>query len=361
MSDTVTKNRPTLIWADRMRNVAMLMVIAIHLAAPISQENRDYDTFFWWSGNFWDAISRPAVPLFVMLSGFLLLGRDYPLPNFLRRRFSRVLLPSLFWMLVYSFYNFMSHGTPDSLPTLLRGIVNGPVHYHLWYIYMIIGLYLMYPILRPWIRTARDQDYYYFFSICILGTWVYKTLFNFADGLRIGIYFEFFMNQGGHFVLGYYLGNKLLKGQSDEPDPQIRPWRLNKTQILGLAVALILLGSSITALGNWWFSKAQGSYFPFFYDFLTPNVSIATIGWFLLIKWGWDKTPLLEIEKAFAAASFGIYLAHVFVIDWWSQAGYYQSRCYPIVCIPMMVVMVGLFSFLAVGLIRSLPWGDKIT
>ncbi len=360
MQDSVKAAKPLLIWPDRLRNLAMLMVIAIHLAAPISQQNTSYDTFYWWSGNFWDALSRPAVPLFVMLSGFLLLSKDYPLADFLKRRFSRVVVPALVWMAIYSFYNYQSHGVPDNFTSALKGIVNGPVHYHLWYVYLIIGLYLTYPVLRPWIKQASERDFLYFFAVCILGTWVYKTCVTFG-GFKVGIYFEFFTNQAGHFVLGYYLGNKLLREQATGAETGIKPWSISRKQVLWLAFGLLVAGTAVTATGNWWFSKAQGHYFPYFYDYLTPNVGIAAIGWFLLVLHTWNSRPLLDIEKAFAAAGFGVYLFHVFAIDWWNVVGYYQARCYPIVCVPMMIVMVAAFSYIPIAILRSIPGGDRIS
>ena len=59
----------------------------------------------------------------------------------------------------------------------------------------------------------------------------------------------------------------------------------------------------------------------YFYDYLTPNVAIASVGWFLLAKRTFNSKPLLDIERDFTAASFGIYFAHVLVMDWWGKCG----------------------------------------
>lgn len=353
--------RPPLLWADRLRNLATVMVIAIHVSGSVAQNDTGYDTFFWWSGNFWDSLSRPSVPLFVMLSGFLLLGKDYPLGDFLKRRFSRVVIPALFWMVIYSFYNYKANGYPATVTQAIRGIVERPVHYHLWFIYLIIGLYLVYPVLRPWIRAAREQDFLYFFGCCIVGTLLYKILWVFF-GISIGVYFELFTNNAGYFILGYYLGNKPLASDPLAADSSIRPWRLSQKQLAGLAAGLIVAGTTITAVGTWWASKTYGGTFhTYFYDYLTPNCAMSAAGWFLLAKWAFNKTPLFDLERQFAAASFGIYFVHVVVMDWWSRSGYWQTKIHPSIAIPIVICLVALTSFLVIAIIRALPGGEKVT
>ena len=148
-------------WPDRLRIVATLMVIAIHVTSPTVEQFGAVAPGGWWAANWWNSLTRPAVPLFVMLSGYLLFAKDYPLGDFLRRRFSRVLIPAFFWMLVFSVYNYFANGHPRTAEELVRSLVSGPVYFHLWFIYMIIGLYLVYPILRPWVRSADDRAFWF--------------------------------------------------------------------------------------------------------------------------------------------------------------------------------------------------------
>jgi surface polysaccharide O-acyltransferase-like enzyme len=337
------------------------MVIGIHASGSVAQGDTTYDTWYWWSANLYDSLCRPAVPLFIMLSGFLLLGKDYPLGDFLKRRFSRVLVPALFWMIVFSIYNYFAHNDPATVQIALKYIVERNVHYHLWFIYLIIGLYLLYPIIRPWVRTAREQDYWYFFAVCAFGTWGLKILATFFD-LHVGLYFELFTNHAGTFVLGYYLGQKMPSDVPPGANPLITPWRLTRKQLIWIAASLIVVCTGVTAVGSWWFSITNGNkFFLYFYDYLTPNVGIATIGWFILAQLTFQRSNLLEVEKEFATASFGIYFVHVLVLDWWSRAGYWSYKYHPAVCIPAIVCLVTMVSFLAIVLIRGLPGGKKVT
>jgi surface polysaccharide O-acyltransferase-like enzyme len=362
MSKTAANTHAAAAWPDRLRNLATLMVVAIHVAAPIAHQYPDYHTAWWWAGNFWNSLSRPGVPLFVMLSGYLLLGKDYPLPQFLQKRFLRVVVPALFWMLIYAIYNHIAKGRPADVREAAVDIVNANVHYHLWFIYLILGLYLVCPILRPWVRNAREQDYWYFFAMCIVGTWLYKILYTFF-GLAIGIYFELFTNNCGYFVLGYYLGIKTNQSVSPSHELKISPWRFSIKQLCRIAGALILLGTLTTMFASYLLNTTfwNGQPRTFFYDYLTPNVGISAIGWFLLARWAFDRWPLLDIERDFAAASFGIYFAHVLIMDWWGQCGYWHSKVHPLYGLPILICLIGCMAFLVISVIRTLPGGQKIT
>lgn len=99
----------------------------------------------------------------------------------------------------------------------------------------------------------------------------------------------------------------------------------------------------------------------YFYDYLTPNVAISAIGWFLLAKLAFNSRPLLDIERDFNAASFGIYFAHVLVMDWWGKTGYWHSMAHPVYVTPMLATMIYLMTFVAISLIRVLPGGQRVT
>ena len=139
-------------WADVCRCVAMLGVIVIHAGAPAFYQFGKLAPLDWWAVNFLDAFSRPAVPLFVMLSGALLLRRDGA-PVTLAEVFRRVLkigVPLVAWSVFYVLWT--AGFTVDA--AALRAIVRGPVMYHLWFCYMILGLYLLLPLLQALFQAA---------------------------------------------------------------------------------------------------------------------------------------------------------------------------------------------------------------
>lgn len=63
---------------DAARIGACFMVVVLHVAAV---EFHDFDER-WWASNFYDSFTRTCVPLFLMITGVLLLGRQEELPVF---------------------------------------------------------------------------------------------------------------------------------------------------------------------------------------------------------------------------------------------------------------------------------------
>lgn len=101
-----------------------------------------------------NSLCRTAVPLFVMLSGFFLLPVRERTRDFFARRFVRVVVPFLVWCVLYAIYQFLT-GRTDAAGALL-GVCRIPVNFgveigHLWFVYMLLGLYLFAPVVSPWI------------------------------------------------------------------------------------------------------------------------------------------------------------------------------------------------------------------
>jgi surface polysaccharide O-acyltransferase-like enzyme len=98
----VDNYKVTTAWLDFVRWIATIAVITIHVAAPYLYKYGSIPMLNWNFYNFIDSLTRFAVPFFVMLSGALLLNRNDSLKDFLFKRFSRVLIPFLFWSIIYS-------------------------------------------------------------------------------------------------------------------------------------------------------------------------------------------------------------------------------------------------------------------
>jgi surface polysaccharide O-acyltransferase-like enzyme len=113
----------------------------------------------YWVG-WYNSLCRSSVPLFGMISGFFL----FPLPDtgsFYKKRLSRVVIPFVVWCIFYAFYQFFRGQV--SLNIALINILKIPVNFgteigHLWYVYMLTGIYLFAPIISPWIATASRRN-----------------------------------------------------------------------------------------------------------------------------------------------------------------------------------------------------------
>ena len=114
----------------------------------------------WWTVNVYGAIGHLGVPLFVLLSGALLLDSskaDEPLGVFFKKRFRRIGLPVIFWSIAYFAWDFYVHGKPLSVDNIVQGVFSG-AYVHLWFLYLLIGLYLITPVLRVLVKHLDMKD-----------------------------------------------------------------------------------------------------------------------------------------------------------------------------------------------------------
>jgi surface polysaccharide O-acyltransferase-like enzyme len=92
-------------WANNLRVLATISVILLHVAANILYQYTNIPQHIWWIGNIYDGLVRFSVPAFFMLTGALLLPKIEPVNVFLKKRFSRIFPPFLFWSLIYIIYH----------------------------------------------------------------------------------------------------------------------------------------------------------------------------------------------------------------------------------------------------------------
>src|ERR1019366_5112716 len=145
-----------LYYVDAARCCACLLVVASHVFAPICAGMHHYSSTTWWFFNLFDSVIRPSAAIYVMISGILFLGssRDDGYFTFVWKRYAKLLPPFIVWSFIYAFYE--SYGNVESFRWghAALQILQGPTSYHLWFMYMILALYLVMPILRRFVQAA---------------------------------------------------------------------------------------------------------------------------------------------------------------------------------------------------------------
>lgn len=156
-------------------------------------------------------IGRTSVPLFVMLSGYFLLPMKDSTSVFIKKRFLRLLPPFLIWSLVFAFYPVLLGAC--SFIEAAKVAVLIPVQYesyHFWYIYMILGLYLLIPIISPWLNKCSKKElqfYLFLWGVSTFSPYIHQKLPYFlgeAPWNETGslYYFSGFI---GYLMAGYYI------------------------------------------------------------------------------------------------------------------------------------------------------------
>ncbi|MFN8292085.1 MAG: acyltransferase family protein [Chitinophagales bacterium] len=318
-------------YLNNLRALATIAVILLHVASSILYNFSPHPSTNWHIGNLYDSAVRFSVPIFFMLSGALLLDKDYSLTNFFHKRFLKVLPPFIFWCIVYACYNFYiqtdAEGKPF-FPTLfsnfyhfyndtLLGILHGN-SYHLWFVFQIIGIYLVTPLLRPWVKQANTTDFIYFLIL-----WLTTLLIQCSTSKEYipDIPLATFTGYIGYFVLGYFL-HKHVK---------INSW---------FALLLYIAGFAFTVLGTYFLSVKQGAFSGFYYEYLSFNVLLSAIGVFLFFK---NLTiPASFSQKTIALIgenSYGIYLAHVLILNILERKNIDWQFTNPLLSIPLLTLL----------------------
>ncbi len=240
---------------------------------------------------------RFGVPVFVMISGAVLLDRSEPLNTFLSKRLKRIFLPFLFWSMVYFVFiyagNFQKFSIAQLTQILIDKLLKG-TYYHLWYIYMILGVYLFVPIVRKWVQNSTKQELHYFLLLWAITLFINTDIAKYIPSIEV-LYFSKYL---GYLVLGHYL-DKYVEAKPDR----------NNAYFM-----LFILGVALTFLSTSYLSVTANQLNITYYNYLSPNVCLMAIGIFLLGKSLLQKTntALINLDRH----SYGIYLAHVLVLHY---------------------------------------------
>jgi surface polysaccharide O-acyltransferase-like enzyme len=346
-----------LFWIDYIRAIAVLGVVFIHVAADVITQWSAISPNKWWAANIYDSLTRGCVPTFIMISGALLLPVQESFRDFFRKRFNRIFIPFLVWTILYlvwkkAFYN------PDLGVLQSLGMVsNSGVWFHLWFFYILIGLYLLTPIFRIFIAHATFKGVGYFLTIWFAFGSFFPFLDNIArvlglPGFHIGLSVEAAQGFIGYFILGAFL----IKYANKE-------W----TRWAGLIWASCFL---ICFLGTGWLTIRSGNFQKTFYDNFAPNIVFYCASFFVLVKF-----RLTSIESRISSsmknfivnlskASFGVYLIHPMIIDILDKGRLglvlKPTDGHPLIMIPGLSIVIYFVSFFIVRIIQKIPYLKRI-
>lgn len=318
-------------WVDLVRAIGAFLVVLAHVQFQGPGPG--------WVELFYFVLSRIAVPMFFMASGYLLLGKAEPYPVFFRKRALKVLVPFLAWSVIYMLWKQEYFGEPFSLKVVAGYVVKilrGPRENHLWFFYALIGLYLFTPILRVFVARASRGDLLYFCGLWLLVTPVLYTLQEFTP-LRFG--FELYLVAGytGYFMIGYLVG-KLSFSRRHLYALTILFWLV----CLASVAVIYLTGGSTQYFG----------------DYISLNIVFLSVAAFILLRAADISDRWAALIRPFSRASFGIYLIHVIVLV---EAGklpligpLYTSGS-ALYMIPLIGLLAYLISFLAVLILQKIP------
>ncbi|WP_165855887.1 acyltransferase [Marinobacter sp. JSM 1782161] len=338
------------VWIDYLRVIAIVAVIAIHVSTVFYKQLGEISGFDWWFANLLDSASRFSVPLFVMASGAVLLGREISPGTFLQKRAWRLLPPLILWNLVYLVAGYFLWN-PDQrslLDMTLTMVRAGHAYGHLWYLTMFTCLMLFAPFVNQYLRgeAPRGVDLLWLAGLFVLFALMTQgaVLVRYVADSEIK-WFAVFPLYLLYFVGGYAL---------DRYDDRLR---CPAAVLVGIVVATVLVG----ALGNWLLFRHTG----LDEDFLVLSnrgllVIACTFAIFRLLRQNAHRLKPRASISAWSDASFGIYLIHPLIIFATLPLSRYFDGMLALFMV-LDVAAVALVSFLIVRLMRRFAWFRRVS
>ena len=332
---------------DVLRCVAVYLVIGLHCIASVIINSTIFGTRTWWVANVCSSFVRMGVPLFFMLSGCLLLSdpRTLEIGTFYRRRLGKLLPPFLIWDMVYFLDRCATDGIKPDLRIFFKDLTIQGSKYHLWFVYQIIGLYLLMPFLKKVVDHCTTGELTVFLVVVLLQ----PTLFRFLNLVQTVVWLAPFqaLVEGyvGFLLMGYLLGCRELS-------PKVRH----------CIYALGVVGVVVGIWGNYVYSTPANMELPFNEGYSISHY-LTSGACFVLAQQHAGKLPqwLLRAAGKVSRLTYGIYLIHVLVLDQvYRNIGYIMPGYTPaeFVCVSFLVVSV--VSTAAIWAISHIPVARKL-
>ncbi|MEP6615308.1 MAG: acyltransferase family protein [Ginsengibacter sp.] len=330
-----------ILWATDLRAFATIAVIILHVATSISPDYPGIPKSYFFTSVFFDSAMRWCVPVFIMLSGsFALELYDGKIKIFLVKMFYRIILPFIFWSIVYLFsFSWSDLMEADKSTGLLfsfigKKFLTGTAS-HLWFVYAIVSLYLTFPILSKWTKIAVEKEYIYFFILWITFLVIAPYLENFDTDFE----FSFFSGLLGYIVLGNYL------------------FKTNRRFSSLLVVSLFLSGFLYTGIRTYYISLQRNEYNETFMENLSLNVCLMSFSVFCLFKNIKHFThPILrKFLDMISMNSYGIYLSHLLILNIFMWIGINFHFIHPAFSIPLIAFTCLVISCTLIVVMKKIP------
>lgn len=341
-----------IIYLDLLRIFATGAMIALHVAAScvgaVPVDGAQFAAF-----NFYDSLVRFCVPVFVMISGVLFMNPDWEIKtsDLYRINVRRIAVSFLFWSAVYVAYSYITDVMLDGqamdaekAEQLGRDFIYG--HYHMWFLYMIMGLYVMTPILRKIAADRQTEKYFIILSVIFCFA---VNLLKYLPKYGVGVE-EVMADVNPALVMGfsgYYLAGDYIH-------------RYGLPAPLRYAVYLLgVAGAAFTFVATTRMSLAAGAVDSHMYGFLMLNNYLPGIAVFT-----WAREHFMDKEFGpkltgwlvrLSTLTFGIYLVHDLFIMIFMRNGLSTLSFNAWLSVPVLTLVIFVLSWIVAAIIQRIP------
>lgn len=336
---------------DIARIVAILSVVMTHCSTNfVSGYNPSMSEFVF--GNLFNSISRIGVPLFLMISGALFLDEKNKatIKSMISKNVKNLAIITIVWAFIYAIANDVVFpifkGEAVDIKSVFTAILNG--HYHMWYLYMIIGLYIITPFFKKFVYKENKEMVLFFifvsFVVQFLLPIIDKLCIRYLDLNFIGCWIEkfhldFFGGYITYFLVGWYIVHIRI--------PQ-KPLKYTIYLLGLLSLATIIF-----------YVQYTGDYQYAYHNLGAPVFLFSTSVFLALnnIKITLKEKTVQKLEKI-SKLTFGVYIIHALILDIFCTLLPYSQYC--ILYILLLFVLVVCSSFIFSYVISKIPFIKKI-
>ena len=278
-----------------LRVLAAFAVILIHAAARSSFSYGRISLSSWWGSNLISSATHWSVPVFVMMSGYLLLepSKSKQITTFYLSRLKKLLLPLCSAVIFYAFYYHWTRHDPLKISFVITRLIFDQPYEHLFFLIVLLELTVITPFLSTLINSYPKRKFFYVMMGLILMSIFWQPV------RFVGLLFIPY--------LSYYLGGYWLKKY---------PLKINRPTFILLSMGLIFLISLGTYLLVSHSSPNRNGLY--FYTYFNPLGIILSTLIFIFFQQQETQLPRLNFVSRLSAVTLGIYLIHPVILDLFS-------------------------------------------
>ena len=313
---------------DIARTIAMIMVIMIHVSNVYSRSFGIIGKKSFIISLIINTVCRVSVPIFLMISGTLLLDRKFQLTKYCKRIVKYILL-IVVWDSIYLIWEYFYLGTTYNQ---LHKLLFGPLRAHLWFLYTILIIYIVQPILKIIMNKSNTL-----IKIILLLTWIFFSTVSMLNH-TLAQYFTIF-SYIGFFILGKYLYD-------------FAKTKNIKKYNIPLALLMIVL-FTISIILNYQSSLKYNMFYNMYFAYRTPFIMFSSLAFFLLLVGNFHKSKGNKVIRQCSDLSLGVYLIHGIFLDITVKKYIYQLIP-SILGIPIFTFIIIVESLISVYILKKI-------
>jgi len=343
------------VWIDALRVCACFGVIALHVWAPVTHMYQS-SLRLWWAGNVAVSLVAWCVPVFVMISGALLLGQENQgnVYRFISRR-AHIFWKTAVWSLFYIALRMFTEPGFDARHAA-ASLKYGIPYYHMWFLYMIMGLYVCTPLLRRFVRSFQRGWRVSVALVLMFGSTAWSFLYDIH-------YFKSPLTSFSMFLpfLGYYLvGYELVKAGAERR-------RAVRFLLIFVAAAFCLVLLAFLVAGK----RITGIPLGWLYSSYSPLVAVMSMSLFRFFHALGSGSPgdgpahprtdrLMGAVAVLSALTLGIYVVHPLFVRVLTHLGLIDIQTWGITGQVVSLVVVLGWSILTAFAISNIPYARAL-